>query len=278
MGTRRNETKLSLSLKKIGKWVRNRKMKEKVIMGAISGVMLFIFLMFYVEDYFYFFLPSRFAHAAGLLVLLYKLHRSKTCAGLSLKSQELTAIQLVVRLVCSVVFQRDIHIYLDLVTLCATLWVIYVMRIKLKSTYMKDLDSMPLYYVLVPCAIASILAHPRGHFSLLIRFLWPFSMAVEAISVLPQLRLMQNAKMVEPFTGHYVFALGVSRFFQCAYWIIQIIDSRGQYLMLIGSGHFWILLALTSEVVQTFILADFCYYYIKSVMAGQLLTRLPSLV
>ncbi|KAH0900422.1 hypothetical protein HID58_039925 [Brassica napus] len=39
----------------------------------------------------------------------------------------------------------------------------------------------------------------------------------------------------------------------------------------------WIVsMVLISEVVQTFILADFCYYYVKSVFGGQLVLRLPS--
>ncbi|RHN39021.1 putative ER lumen protein retaining receptor [Medicago truncatula] len=33
---------------------------------------------------------------------------------------------------------------------------------------------------------------------------------------------MKNAKMVETFTGYYVFALGVSRFFTLAFWIIHM--------------------------------------------------------
>ncbi|KAH9609031.1 hypothetical protein KSS87_004038 [Heliosperma pusillum] len=197
--------------------------------------------------------------------------------GLSLKTQELTAIYLVTRLASSLFFRWNTNSLLDLIILGATLWIIYMMRVKLKSSYLKELDNMPLYYVLVPCAFAAILGRPRGGHSFIIRFFWPFNMSVEAISVLPQLRLIQNAKMVEPFTSHYVFALGISRFFQCAYWIIQIIETKGAYLRLVGSGHLWILLALLCELVQTFILADFCYYYVKSVMAGRLM-RLPSMV
>lgn len=29
-------------------------------------------------------------------------------------------------------------------------------------------------------------------------------------------------QVVERFTGHYVFALGVARFFSCAHWILQV--------------------------------------------------------
>ena len=30
--------------------------------------------------------------------------------------------------------------------------------------------------------------------------------------------------MVEKFTAHYVFALGLSRFISCAHWILQLVD------------------------------------------------------
>jgi hypothetical protein len=57
-----------------------------------------------------------------------------------------------------------------------------------------------------------------------LQILWALCVYVEAVSVLPQLRMMQKAKVVEKFTAHYVFALGLSRFISCAHWILQIID------------------------------------------------------
>lgn len=68
-------------------------------------------------------------------------------AGLSLKSQDLTAIFLAVRLYCSLVMEYDIHTLLDSATLVATLWVIYMIRFKLRSTYMEDKDNLAIYYV-----------------------------------------------------------------------------------------------------------------------------------
>lgn len=68
-------------------------------------------------------------------------------AGLSLKSQELTAIFLGLRILSSLGFLRDVHVLIDSLTLLCTLWVIYMMRFKLKDTYMKELDNLPLYYV-----------------------------------------------------------------------------------------------------------------------------------
>lgn len=31
-------------------------------------------------------------------------------------------------------------------------------------------------------------------------------------------------QVVEKFTAHYVFALGLSRFVSCAHWILQLVD------------------------------------------------------
>lgn len=68
-------------------------------------------------------------------------------AGLSLKSQELTAAFLGVRLYCSLVMEKDIHTVLDLLTLIATAWVIYTIRYQLWSSYSEEMDNMPNYYV-----------------------------------------------------------------------------------------------------------------------------------
>ena len=64
-----------------------------------------------------------------------------------MKSQELTAAFLAVRLYCSLVMEYDIHTILDLATLAATLWVIFMIRYKLKASYMEDKDTLSLYYV-----------------------------------------------------------------------------------------------------------------------------------
>lgn len=180
-----------------------------------------------------------------------------------------------VRLYCSFVMEYDIHTLLDLATFGTTLWVIYMIRFKLQSSYMDDKDNLAIYYVVIPCAVLSVFIHPTTRHHTINRILWAFCVYLEAVSVLPQLRVMQNTKIVEPFTAHYVFALGVARFLSCAHWVLQVLDTRGRLLTALGYG-LWPSMVLLSEVVQTFILADFCYYYVKSLVGGQLVLRLPS--
>ncbi|XP_013706399.1 ER lumen protein-retaining receptor erd-2.2 isoform X1 [Brassica napus] len=289
-------------------WVRRQPPKVKAFLAVVSGMAALVLLRFIVHDHDNLFVAAEAVHSIGICVLIYKLMKEKTCAGLSLKSQELTAIFLAVRLYCSFVMEYDIHTILDLATLGTTLWVIFMIRFKLRASFMEDKDNFALYYVLVPCVVLAVLIHPSTSHNILNRISWALCVYLEAVSVLPQLRVMQNTKIVEPFTAHYVFALGVARFLSCAHWVLQVsfqsssrlvkpiailsnaerclkkmlyvlknkvVDTRGRLLVALGYG-LWPSMVLISEIVQTFILADFCYYYVKSVFGGQLVLRLPS--
>ncbi|KAK6780308.1 hypothetical protein RDI58_022492 [Solanum bulbocastanum] len=231
------EKGLRTPARKVFLWVRKQSKKVKTVLGAVTCLTLLITLRLLIHDHNHFFVLAELVHFIGILCLIYKLSTLKTCS--------------------------------------ATLWVIYMMKFKLKSSFMADLDNMHYWYLIVPCAVAAFLIHPATAHNFFFRVLWAFCVYMESISVLPQLRLMQNVQIIEPFTAHYVFALGVARFLGCAHWINQVYDTSGAYLYLAGRGYFWIPMVFLAEIVQTFILADFCYYYIKSVMSGQLLVRLP---
>lgn len=47
----------------------------------------------------------------------------------------------------------------------------------------------------LPCAVLSLMIHPATRHHTLNRILWAFCVYLEAVSVLPQLRVMQNAKV-----------------------------------------------------------------------------------
>jgi len=132
----------------LSSWVRRQPSKIKGFLAVITGIVSLLFLKLVVHDHDNLFVSAEAIHALGISVLIYKLTKEKTCAGLSLKSQELTALFLAVRLYCSFVMEYDIHTLLDLATLATTIWVIYMIRYELRSTYMDDLDNLPIYYVI----------------------------------------------------------------------------------------------------------------------------------
>lgn len=49
---------------------------------------------------------------------------------------------------------------------------------------------------MVPCAILAVLIYPYTSHATIYRILWAFCVYLEAISVLPQLRMIQNAKVL----------------------------------------------------------------------------------
>ena len=89
---------------------------------------------------------------------------------------------------------------------------------------------------LAPCAVVALISHPNTRHFFLNRVLWAFCVYVEAVSVGPQVVMMQHNKTVEKFTGHYVFFLGLSRFFSCAHWILQMVDGRSSALWQVRSS------------------------------------------
>ncbi|KVI03795.1 ER lumen protein retaining receptor, partial [Cynara cardunculus var. scolymus] len=227
-------------------WVRSQSTQAKIFMAVAAMISCLFLVKRFVANHNNLFVASESVHAAGIIVLIYKLTTLKSCTGLSLQTQELTAIVLAVRIGCYFAIGHSIHTVLDVAALVSTILVIYMMRFKVNATYHQHLDKTPKRYL--------------------------------AIAVLPQLHMMQrtqktnlflslkcaaNFQMIEPFTAHYVFALGVSRFFRAAYWILRVYESTEAYLFLLGRGYFWVPMVLLSEAVQSFILADFCYYYLK---------------
>ena len=60
----------------------------------------------------------------------------------------------------SFMMEYDIHTVLDFLTLLATVWVIYTLRIPLKDTYQEEQDSVQTYYVVRPSPAALIM---EGH-------------------------------------------------------------------------------------------------------------------
>jgi len=230
-----------------------------------------------IDDHDNLFVAAEIVHFAGIGSLVYKLSQEKSCAGLSLRTQDLTVLFLTVRLYCSFVMEYDIHTLLDLLTLIASIWVEYMMRVPLKSTYNEELDTIKVEYIALPALALAFLAHPGTNHIFLHRILWAVCVYLESVSVLPQLRMMQKAQVVERFTANYVFALGIARFLSCAHWILQFMHGESFLLHALGTG-LWPIMVLLSEIVQTFILSDFCYYYIKSMAEGGSVVRLPSIV
>ncbi|KAM1959282.1 hypothetical protein ACFX15_004573 [Malus domestica] len=81
--------------------------------------------------------------------------------------------------------------------------------------------------------------------------LWAFSIYSEAVSIIPQLVLLQRSGNVDNLTGQYVFLLGAYRALYILNWIYRYFTEP----------HFSRWIACIAGLVQTALYADFFYYY-----------------
>ncbi|XP_077228178.1 ER lumen protein-retaining receptor-like [Tasmannia lanceolata] len=194
----------------------------------------------------------------SFLILLFNIHTNKSCAGISLKTQELYAIIFASR-------------YLDIFTLFISLYntimklnffgssftiVWYMRRHKIvHGSYDKEQDTFRHLFLILPCLLLALVFNTKFTFQ---EVMWTFSLYLEVVAMLPQLVLLQRTKNVDNMTGQYVLLLGAYRAFYILNWIYRYFTE-----LYYGLNYFhWI--NLISYLLQMLLYADFLYYYFNS--------------
>lgn len=67
----------------VATWVRRQPPKIKAFLAVVSGMAALVFLRFVVHDHDNLFVAAEAVHAIGISVLIYKLMKERTCAGLA---------------------------------------------------------------------------------------------------------------------------------------------------------------------------------------------------
>lgn len=193
-------------------------------------------------------------HLASIVLLLLKIVTIKSCAGISLKTQELYALVFVTRYLD--LFYHFVSVYntvMKLLFLGSSFAIVWYMRYHkvVRQKYDREHDTFRHVFLVVPCFVLALLIKEK---STVTEVLWAFSIYLEAVAILPQLVLLQRTKSIDNLTGNYVFFLGAYRAFYILNWIYRFFteDKYRQWIV-------WI-----SGLVQTVLYADFFYYYIIS--------------
>lgn len=203
-------------------------------------------------------------HLLSVLVLLLKIHATKSCAGISLKTQELYAIVFVCRYLD--IFTRYISLYntiMKIIFLASAFAIVWYMRSHkvIRKTYDKDQDTFRHYILVLACLALAVFVPYKFTFQ---EVMWTFSLYLEAVAIVPQLVLLQRTRNIDNLTGNYIFCLGTYRGLYLLNWV---------YRYWTEGHHQW--LTWISGIVQTALYADFFYYYIKSWRNNERL-QLPS--
>lgn len=70
-------------------WVRRQPPKVKGFLAVVSGMAALVLLRFIVHDHDNLFVAAEAVHSIGIAVLIYKLMKEKTCAGLGVRFRKL---------------------------------------------------------------------------------------------------------------------------------------------------------------------------------------------
>lgn len=193
-------------------------------------------------------------HLISILVLLLKIYATKSCSGISLKTQELYALVFVTRYVD--LFTDFISLYntvmkvVFIVSAVAIVWCMRWHRV-VRRSYDRDLDTFRHQFLVAACLVLALIIHEKFTVQ---EIFWAFSIYLEAVAILPQLVLLQRSGNVDNLTGQYVFFLGAYRALYILNWVYRyLVEQRFTR---------WI--SCISGIVQTALYADFFYYYFIS--------------
>eukprot|EP00357_Protocruzia_adherens_P014358 CAMPEP_0115004286 /NCGR_PEP_ID=MMETSP0216-20121206/19105_1 /TAXON_ID=223996 /ORGANISM="Protocruzia adherens, Strain Boccale" /LENGTH=256 /DNA_ID=CAMNT_0002370231 /DNA_START=27 /DNA_END=797 /DNA_ORIENTATION=- len=204
-------------------------------------------------------------------ILIYKIQKTKSIDGLSIDTQLLFLVGALSR--CVWVWDTRLTsiflIWFELV--CAVILSIYIIFLCRKYAYtaiIKVDGPLQWPYILAGCLILCFFFHPgsKNDYYVTIQMLVSLSMFLEAAGLMPQLYLMRKIGEVEGLTSHYIFALGVARFLRLIFWVSMYMQ---------GETFIYLILA---DLLHTILLADFTYYYFRSIKSGTplLITDMPT--
>ncbi|KAK9239356.1 ER lumen protein retaining receptor-domain-containing protein [Lipomyces kononenkoae] len=182
---------------------------------------------------------------------------SRSCAGLSFKSQALYAVVFITRYI-DLLWGRYTSLYntvMKLFFIGSSLSILYLMKVKFRPTHDPNIDTFKIEYLLSGSFIMAILF---THKYTIPEILWSFSIWLESVAILPQLFMLQRTGEAESLTTHYLFALGAYRALYIPNWIYRWL----------AEGHVEPI-AILAGIIQTVLYSDFFYIYYTKVMRGK---------
>ena len=203
-------------------------------------------------------------HLLSFIIIIYKLHKDKSCRGVSAKTQEIYLIVFCTRyLDLFLYFVSFYNTLMKILFIGVTLYILYLMhyKIPLKNTYNRKTEDIFPHIYLIPFAlIMTILIHSNWDWW---EFTWSFSLWLESVAIFPQITILTKNNSVENFTAHYIASLGAYRFFYILNWIYRYYYEDYVSFVSVASG-----------TIQVLLYVDFYYLYCKNIK-NKFISELP---
>jgi len=202
------------------------------------------------------------SHLFAIIILLLKIWTTRSCAGISGKSQILFALVFVARYLDVVYHYVSVYnTCMKIIYLVASIGTVYLMYSRFRATYDHNHDTFRLEFLIIPSALLALVIN---HDFAFIEVAWTFSIYLEAVAILPQLFMVSKTGEAETITSHYLFALGSYRALYIINWVYRYYTEG-----------FYDIIATVAGIVQTVLYCDFFYLYITKVLKGKKL-QLPA--
>jgi ER lumen protein retaining receptor len=208
-------------------------------------------------------LSADMAHLIAIIILLAKIWKTRSCAGISGRSQVLFLIVFVFRyLDIATNFVSPYNTVMKVFFIGSSIATVYLMWFKFKATYDRNHDTCRVEFLIVPALIFALLIH---HEFAPLELLWTFSIYLEAVAIMPQLFMLSKTGSAETITAHYLFALGSYRALYILNWVWRYYTEN-----------FIDPIAVVAGIVQTVLYADFFYLYVTRVIQQNRTIQLPA--
>ena len=142
-------------------------------------------------------------HYLAILTIFIKIISSKSCKGISGKSQIVFLFVFITRYLD--VFTNFISMYntsIKIFFILSTLINIFLVFVKYRGAISSDLDTIRIEILILGAAVLAFFIH---HEFVMMELLWTFSVYLEAVSIIPQLSVSSHGKSVKLL---YLMALG----------------------------------------------------------------------
>uniref|UniRef100_A0A914YLC7 ER lumen protein-retaining receptor n=1 Tax=Panagrolaimus superbus TaxID=310955 RepID=A0A914YLC7_9BILA len=203
------------------------------------------------------------AHLVAIAILLAKIWMTRSCAGISGRSQILFLIVFISRYLD--LFTNFVSLYnsvMKILFLASSIATVYLMFVKFRATYDKNHDVFRLELLIVPSFVLALLVN---HEYSVMEIMWTFSIYLEAVAIMPQLFMLSRTGSAETITAHYLFALGSYRALYILNWVFRYYTES-----------FLDPIAVVAGIVQTVLYADFFYLYVTRVIQQNRNIQLPA--
>jgi len=197
------------------------------------------------------------SHLASIFILLHKIQTSRSCRGISFKTQALYVTVFVARYIdlFAGIWVSWYNSVMKLFFIGSSVYILYLMRVKYRPTHDPSIDTFKVEYLVGPCLILGLVFNYGFSF---LEVLWSFSIFLESVAIFPQLFMLQRTGEAEAITTHYMAALGLYRALYIPNWIYRYFKEDQADPIAIVAG-----------IVQTGLYLDFFYVYFTKVLQGQ---------